>query len=61
VLEKSKSEGISLIISVDTGIRANAAVEHARALGIDVIITDHHLPDLELPPAAATLNPNRAD
>lgn len=61
VLEKAKSDGVTLIVSVDTGIRANAAVEHARALGIDVIITDHHLPDQELPPATAILNPNCRD
>jgi single-stranded-DNA-specific exonuclease len=61
VLEKAQRDGVTLLISVDTGIRANAAVEHARALGIDVIITDHHLPDHELPPATAILNPNRFD
>lgn len=61
VLEKAKSDGVTLLISVDTGIRANSAVEHARALGIDVIITDHHLPDTELPPATAILNPNQPD
>jgi single-stranded-DNA-specific exonuclease len=59
VLEKAKAEGVTLLISVDTGIRANAAVEQARALGIDVVITDHHLPDIELPPATAILNPNQ--
>jgi single-stranded-DNA-specific exonuclease len=59
VLEKAKTEGVTLLISVDTGIRAKAAVEQARALGIDVVITDHHLPDIELPPATAILNPNQ--
>ena len=53
--------GVRLIVSVDTGIRANEVVRHASALGIDVIVTDHHLPEAELPPAAAVLNPNRAD
>jgi single-stranded-DNA-specific exonuclease len=61
VLEQAQRDGVTLLISVDTGIRANAAVEHARALGIDVIITDHHLPDTELPPATAILNPNQSD
>lgn len=61
VLEQARRDGVTLLISVDTGIRANAAVEHANALGIDVIITDHHLPDQKLPPAAAILNPNRSD
>lgn len=59
VLEKAQAEGVTLLISVDTGIRANAAVEQARSLGIDVVITDHHLPDIELPPATAILNPNQ--
>jgi single-stranded-DNA-specific exonuclease len=61
ILEKAGGEGIRLIISVDTGIRAAAAVRRANQLGIDVIIADHHLPEAELPPALAVLNPNRRD
>jgi single-stranded-DNA-specific exonuclease len=61
VVEEAAASGVKLIVSVDTGIRANAVVRHASALGIDVIITDHHLPETELPPAAAVLNPNRPD
>lgn len=61
VIDRAAAEGVSLVISVDTGIRANAVVEHARGLGIDVIVTDHHLPDAELPPALAVINPNRRD
>ncbi|HEY4362672.1 MAG TPA: single-stranded-DNA-specific exonuclease RecJ [Bryobacteraceae bacterium] len=61
VVEEAKSSGVSLIVSVDTGIRANEVVRHASALGIDVIVTDHHLPEAELPPALAVLNPNRPD
>jgi single-stranded-DNA-specific exonuclease len=61
VIDRAASEGVRLVISVDTGIRANAVVEHARLLGIDVIVTDHHLPDAELPPALAVINPNRRD
>ena len=61
VIDRAASEGVALVISVDTGIRANAVVEHARGLGIDVIVTDHHLPDTELPPALAVINPNRRD
>ena len=61
VVEQAASSGVSLIVSVDTGIRANHVVRHAAALGIDVIVTDHHLPDAELPPALAVLNPNRGD
>jgi single-stranded-DNA-specific exonuclease len=59
VIEAAAQEGVRLIVSVDTGIRAARVVERAAALGLDVIITDHHLPDAELPPALAVLNPNR--
>jgi single-stranded-DNA-specific exonuclease len=61
VIDRAAAEGVGLVISVDTGIRANAVVEHANLLGIDVIVTDHHLPDTELPPALAVINPNRRD
>jgi single-stranded-DNA-specific exonuclease len=61
VVEQAAADGVALIISVDTGIRAAEVVRHAAALGIDVIVTDHHLPEEEIPPAAAVLNPNRRD
>jgi single-stranded-DNA-specific exonuclease len=61
VVEQAKADGVHLIVSVDTGIRAGAVVEHANALGIDVIVTDHHLPEGQLPAAVAVLNPNRRD
>jgi single-stranded-DNA-specific exonuclease len=66
VIDDAKAKGVTLIVSVDTGIRAAAVVEHANALGIDVIVTDHHLPETAdghaaLPPAVAVLNPNRPD
>jgi single-stranded-DNA-specific exonuclease len=61
VIERAAAMGVRLIISVDTGIRATEVVRGARELGIDVIVTDHHLPDAELPPALAVLNPNRRD
>jgi single-stranded-DNA-specific exonuclease len=61
VVEEAAAAGVSLIVSVDTGIRANDVVRHAAGLGIDVIVTDHHLPETELPPAVAVLNPNRPD
>ncbi|MEO8026166.1 MAG: single-stranded-DNA-specific exonuclease RecJ, partial [Bryobacteraceae bacterium] len=68
VVEEAAARGVRLIISVDTGIRAQAVVEHANSLGIDVIVTDHHLPESkpgekmpDLPPAVAVLNPNRPD
>jgi len=59
VVEQAAREGVTLIISVDTGIRAIEAVKAARAVGVDVVITDHHLPEEELPPAAAILNPSQ--
>lgn len=59
VISDAAARGVKLIVSVDTGIRANAVVQHARELGIDVIVTDHHLPEEELPPAVAVLNPNQ--
>jgi single-stranded-DNA-specific exonuclease len=61
VVEEAAARGVKLIVSVDTGIRANDVVRHASTLGIDVIVTDHHLPEAELPPALAVLNPNRLD
>jgi single-stranded-DNA-specific exonuclease len=61
VIERAAAMGIALIVSVDTGIRASEVVREARERGIDVIVTDHHLPDAELPPALAVLNPNRRD
>ncbi len=61
VVEDAAAKGVKLIVSVDTGIRAGEVVRTASALGIDVIVTDHHLPEAELPPALAVLNPNRPD
>lgn len=59
VIEEAAKNGVRLIVSVDTGIRAEEVVCVARQLGLDVIITDHHLPDVELPPALAVVNPNQ--
>jgi single-stranded-DNA-specific exonuclease len=64
VLERAAAEGVRLVISVDTGIRAFAASEAAEALGLDLIVTDHHLPEgaggvSSLPRALAILNPNQ--
>jgi len=62
VLEAFARDGVRLVISVDTGIRAFAAAEAAETLGLDLIVTDHHLPEAgtELPKALAILNPNQA-
>jgi single-stranded-DNA-specific exonuclease len=61
VVEAAAEQGVKLIVSVDTGIRAAEVVRRANELGIDVIVTDHHLPESDLPPALAVLNPNRPD
>ncbi len=61
VVDAAAVAGVRLIVSVDTGIRAGEVVAHASSLGIDVIVTDHHLPEAELPPALAVINPNRLD
>lgn len=61
VVEAAAEQGVKLIVSVDTGIRAIEVVRRANELGIDVIVTDHHLPETGLPPALAVLNPNRPD
>ena len=53
--------GFSLIISLDCGIKSVELVQYAKELGIDFIICDHHLPDIELPPAVAILNPKQKD
>ena len=61
VIETAAAAGVHLIISVDTGIRAFDAAETARRLGVDLIVTDHHLPGPEgVPHALAVLNPNQA-
>jgi single-stranded-DNA-specific exonuclease len=60
VIEQAAAAGVSLIISVDTGIRAFAAAETARRVGVDLIVTDHHLTESgRVPDAIAVLNPNQ--
>jgi single-stranded-DNA-specific exonuclease len=61
-LERARAEGYKLVVSVDCGIRAHEPLYWARDNGLDVIITDHHLPDADegSPPAYAVLNPNQA-
>lgn len=54
-------ENYSLIISLDCGIKSVDLIGYARELGIDFIVCDHHLPDSELPPAIAILNPKQVD
>ena len=56
-----KDEGVSLIITVDCGVRSLAEAEHARKIGLDMIITDHHHPTEQLPHAVALINPKQPD
>ena len=56
-----KESGVGLVISVDCGIRSPAEAEHARAIGLDMIISDHHQPaEGDLPSAVAVINPKQA-
>src|ERR1700693_4979852 len=60
VIERAAADGVRLIISVDTGIRAFAAADTARRTGVDLIVTDHHLPGNDgVPQALAVVNPNQ--
>jgi single-stranded-DNA-specific exonuclease len=60
-IDRLHAEGVALIVSVDCGIRSTEAALRARALGVDLIVTDHHEPEGSLPPALAVINPKRHD
>ena len=60
-IDAIKSEGTSLIITVDTGTTANDEVLYAKSLGVDFVITDHHECRAEIPEACAVINPHRPD
>ncbi len=60
-LEKLHQQGISLVITVDTGITAFGEAEKARKMGMDIVITDHHVPLSSLPQAKAVVDPKRND
>jgi len=60
-IDRLHADGVSLVVSVDCGIRGADAARRARELGVDLIITDHHEPDVDLPPALAVINPKRHD
>lgn len=61
VIERAAADCVRVVVSVDTGVRAHEAIGRARELGLDCIVTDHHLPEDRLPPAYAILNPHRSD
>jgi single-stranded-DNA-specific exonuclease len=60
-VERLHAEGVRLIVSVDCGIRSADAARRARELGVDLIITDHHEPECQIPQALAVINPKRPD
>ena len=60
-LDSIHKKGYTLVVTVDNGISAVEEADYAVSLGIDLIITDHHLPPAVLPRAVAVVNPNRAD
>ncbi|EHG7612147.1 single-stranded-DNA-specific exonuclease RecJ [Citrobacter sedlakii] len=61
VVDQAHARGAQLIVTVDNGISSHAGVDHASALGIPVVVTDHHLPGETLPAAQAIINPNLRD
>ena len=60
-IDFAKENNFSLIISLDCGIKSIDLISYAKSLGLDFIVCDHHLPDTELPPAVAILNPKQKD
>ena len=60
-LQKLYDQGRRLLVSVDLGITANEEVEFGKSIGLEMIITDHHLPKETLPDAIAVVNPNRGN
>ena len=60
-LENLRNRGVSLVVTVDCGITALAEVKRAKRAKLDIVITDHHTPLSEIPPAVAIVNPKRAD
>jgi single-stranded-DNA-specific exonuclease len=57
IIKKFAQENVKLVITCDCGITGNKEVELANQLGLEVIVTDHHLPPVNLPPAYAIINP----
>ncbi len=60
-IDKLKAEGVEVIITVDNGISCKEEIEYAKSLGIETVVTDHHLPPEELPEAVAVVDPHRKD
>ncbi|MDQ6815768.1 MAG: single-stranded-DNA-specific exonuclease RecJ, partial [Bacteroidota bacterium] len=60
-IDYAKDNAFTLIISLDCGIKSASLISYAQSIGLDFIVCDHHLPDNELPPAVAILNPKQPD
>ncbi|MEO5594865.1 MAG: single-stranded-DNA-specific exonuclease RecJ [Chitinophagaceae bacterium] len=60
-IDHAKENNFTLIISLDCGIKSVELIQYAKNIGIDFIVCDHHLPEEELPPAVAILNPKQKD
>ena len=60
-IDFAKENGFTLIVSLDCGIKSIELIQYAKEFGIDFIVCDHHMPDDELPPAVAILNPKQKD
>jgi single-stranded-DNA-specific exonuclease len=58
-VDYAAANGFTLVVSLDCGIKSVGLIAYARELGIDFIVCDHHLPDADLPPAVAILNPKQ--
>ncbi len=60
-LEKLRKQGVTLVITVDTGITAFEEIEKSHKMGLEILVTDHHVPLQELPSAKIIVNPKRSD
>lgn len=60
-IDEAKASGVSLIVTVDTGITAVEEIDYALSLGLDVVVTDHHEPGMSIPKAHAIINPKQPD
>ena len=61
IIDEIASKGVSLVITVDCGMANNAEIEYAGEKGMEVIVTDHHNPQLEIPNALIVINPKQID
>lgn len=60
-IDFARENGFTLIISLDCGIKSFDLISYAKSVGIDFVVCDHHLPDEQIPPAVAILNPKQKD